>query len=230
MRFGRVFSPGFNRLCKPKGRQAFLLAQMPGFTLLDVGCGNDSPALTKAVRPDCRYLGIDVADYNLSARSKQLADIYRVVPAEGFADAIAEFEGSVDAVVSWHNLEHCNDPKGVLRAMCRALRPGGALYLSFPSKASTGFPSRRGTLNFFDDPTHKQPPDVNDVLALLHAEGVEVTFLARRYRPLVPTVIGLLLEPVSALTRRLMPFGSTWAFYGFEVVIWAHRPRPPHGP
>jgi hypothetical protein len=31
--------------------------------------------------------------------------------------------------------------------------------------------------------------------------------------------LGLLLEPVSMLSKKCIPFGGTWALYGFETVI-----------
>ena len=103
----------------------------------------------------------------------------------------------------------------------QALAPGGRLYLSFPSEASAGFPSRGGCLNFFDDPTHNTIPNFDRVRQALGEGGLTIEFAARRYRPLVKLLQGLLLEPLSRAKNRVLP--GTWALYGFESVIWARR-------
>jgi SAM-dependent methyltransferase len=209
---------------RPHGKEAFLRGLPDRARLLDVGCGNDSPARAKACAPTLHYTGLDVGDYNQHAGSIAAADEYLITTPEQFAATLEGFAGRFDAVVSSHNLEHCNEPARVLAALCGALAPRGRLYLSFPSEASAHLPRRpRNTLNFFDDPTHAQIPRLAEVLPALGSGGLSITFLARRYRPPIPWLAGLLLEPVSFLSRRSMPLGSTWALYGFETVIWAER-------
>jgi len=122
------------------------------------------------------------------------------------------------------NIEHCQAREEVLIAMCLALKPLGQLYLSFPTESSVRFPSRTGTLNYFDDDSHKQaPPIIDDVIRVLREQGMNITFFRRQYRPLLPFVIGIVLEPFSFLFKKVAPLGSTWALYGFETVIWAEK-------
>lgn len=208
----------------PRGKQAFIRGIAPGGALLDVGCGNDSPYQAKLQRADLRYTGLDVGDYRQSAPARDYAERYILTTPERFAAEIARLGAGFDAVISAHNLEHCLEPGAVVQAMCAQVRPGGRLYLSFPCEASLGFPHRAGTLNFNDDPTHRAPPVFKDVLAGIRAAGLRVDFVCRRHRPPIPFLIGLLLEPLSFATRRVMPLRSTWALYGFETVIWASRP------
>ncbi|MBB3606991.1 SAM-dependent methyltransferase [Mycolicibacterium sp. BK556] len=189
--------------------------------VFDVGCGNDSPYLFKSIRPDIRYVGLDVGDYYQEHEPAEYADDYVVVPVSQFLNAIQQRAEQFDAVVSAHNLEHCDDPDNVVKAMAQALRPGGRLYLAFPSAASLSMPSRQGTLNFFDDTTHVRPPDFQNVLRLLRAEGVTIDFAAERYRPPSRVVIGALNEPVSRMRKQVMR--GTWALYGFETVIWGRK-------
>jgi SAM-dependent methyltransferase len=202
-------------------RRYFLEELIDGAEVFDIGCGNDSPFRFKSVRPDIRYVGLDVKDYNQRHDPTEFADEYLAVPAEGFLRAIEERPNQFDAVVSSHNLEHCEDPDGVVKAMARALRPGGRIYLSFPAAATVNMPSREGTLNFWDDDTHVRPPDYGRVLGLLAAEGIGIDFAAERYRPPSRVILGLITEPVSWASKRVLWW--TWALYGFETIIWGTK-------
>lgn len=211
-------------LLRQRGKVAFLQSLPRNAKLLDVGCGNDSPLRIKKQRPDITYTGVDVGDYNQSQDVRLFAEEYIVVTSKTFADEIGRRPDFFDAVICAHNLEHCYEPKHVLAAIAKALKKGGRLYLSFPSEASVRFPSRAGTLNFWDDKSHISVPDFTTVIDLLRTAGLDIDFSSKRYRPLLLALIGLMLEPISILTRRCMPLGSTWALYGFETVIWASRP------
>lgn len=211
------------RVLRPYGKDAFISGLALGARVFDIGCGNRSPERTKALRPDLYYVGLDVQDYGQSRRALGMADEYRIVAPADFNAAVAAESRTMDAVISAHNLEHCDDPMAVIRAMAGALKPGGKLYLSFPCEASVDFPSRRGTLRFADDPTHRAPPVWARVLDQLSACGLTTEVAIPRYRPVVPAALGLLLEPVSALGRRVMPLGSTWSLWGFESVVWATK-------
>jgi SAM-dependent methyltransferase len=211
-------------LVKRRGKYGFIDSLPPKARVLDVGCGNNSPFRFKTQRPDCYYIGLDIGDYNQPAHPKEYADEYILSEPGHFAAAIKGFECQVDAVLSSHNLEHCDAPDEVMVAMLKALKPGGRLYLSFPCEESVRFPRRRGTLNFFDDPTHKTVPNWKNAISKIEQEGLVVDFMAKRYRPPLLAVIGLFLEPVSMLAGKVAPAGATWGLYGFESVIWASRP------
>jgi len=190
--------------------------------VLDVGCGNNSPYQVKSILPRSTYTGVDVGDYNQTKPNK--ADHYILTTPEAFASRIAEFEECFDAVISSHNLEHCNDRHATFRAMLRATRVGGCMYVSFPSTDSVSFPSRAGTLNYFDDPTHRDvPPDVDKLLTMARDYGFETAFLTRGNRPWLARLLGLLLEPVSKARRKVMR--GTWELYGFEAIMVLQRVR-----
>lgn len=195
---------------RPRGKLAFLKSLPPGAKVLDVGCGNNSPRDAKVLRPDLIYTGLDIGDYN-QQDSIRYADAYTLVQPTEFADAISAHAGRLDAVVSSHNLEHCDDPAAVLNAMVTALRPGGRLFLAFPCEESLCFPRRRGTLNFFDDGTHKAVPRWQPVVETLRMRGVTLVYTCRRYRPKLLAGIGLALEPLGQLLGTNMPAGATWA-------------------
>lgn len=207
----------------PHGRATFVKGIPQSCGVLDVGCGNNSPKWFKSIRPDVYYVGIDVADYNQIEAAESHADEYVLCGPEEFVEVIERYRGKMDVVVSSHNIEHCNDPAGVIRAMAEALKPGGGLYLAFPCEESVRFPRRGGCLNFFDDVTHKGPPNWLEILKLLTSYNLQILFKSKRYRPCPLWIKGLLLDPLSAFRREVLTDGSTWAFYGFESVIWATK-------
>jgi SAM-dependent methyltransferase len=140
-------------------------------------------------------------------------------------EEIAKLHGQLDAVVSSRNIAYCDQPDDVLTSMLNAIKPGGRIYLSFPCEESVDFPKRRGGLNFYDEKDHKFLPNWEKIIAKITSEGFFIDFAVKRHRPWFLSVIGLILEPISATIKRVMPAGSTWALYGFESVIWASRPQ-----
>jgi hypothetical protein len=52
-----------SRLLKRKGKDSFIKILSPNSSVLDVGCGNNSPYRFKTQRPDIYYIGLDICDY-----------------------------------------------------------------------------------------------------------------------------------------------------------------------
>ena len=121
-------------------------------------------------------MSVSIGDYNQNANSARCAAEYVVVPVDDFNARMARMAGTFNAVVSAHNIEHCDDPDLTLEVMMAALKPGGRLFLAFPTEASVRFPHRRGTLNFFDDPTPKTMPSFA-VLCDRISSGVSASML-----------------------------------------------------
>jgi SAM-dependent methyltransferase len=137
-----------------------------------------------------------------------------------FAGKIATFNEEFDAIISSHNIEHCNERIVVFLNMIKALKPGGRIYLSFPCEDSVHFPRRAGTLNYYDDDTHNDlPPDFTEFLKILHDNNFTILFEVKKYKPFLMWLIGIILEPYSRYRNKT--FSYTWAYYGFESIIWA---------
>jgi SAM-dependent methyltransferase len=219
-----LLRPLWLALTNPCGRSAFLRQLHRAEAtprILDVGCGNDSPLIVKSELPGCNYTGLDIDDYNQS--SAHMADRYVRTSPEAFAATIRELRPKFDGVICSHNLEHCDDRTATLDAMISVLRPGAWLYLAFPCADSVSFPSRAGTLNYYDDSSHKgTPPEFDLVVSTLRRAGLRVPVAVRRNRPAIRFVRGLLQERSSRRSGKLK--GDTWALYGFESIIWAQRP------
>lgn len=186
-----------------------------------MGCGNDSPAHFKEIRPDLYYVGIDVADYKQVSDPRGHANEYIITTPEYFYTQIAALSATFDAVVSAHNIEHCNAPDETLAAMLSVIKPGGRIFLAFPSEASVNFPHRKGTLNFYDDPTHIYLPKFDSMCEAVTSRGYRIDVAKKRYRPLVRAIRGLVKEPRCRLQGTVE--GEIWSLYGFETIIWATR-------
>jgi SAM-dependent methyltransferase len=216
-----IFKQICSKILRPKGKENFLLSidfETP--KILDVGCGNNSPYKVKSLLPKAYYVGIDILEYKKNYST--MADQFLAVTPDGFTDEISKFTNEFDVVISSHNLEHCNDRWGTLKSMLSSLKVGGSIYISFPCQETQYFPSRAGTLNYFDDPTHQlTPPDFNEIKTVLASYGFFIEYENKHYRPFILYCIGFLLEPISAFFKRKL-YG-TWEFYGFESVIWARK-------
>lgn len=208
-------------MVNPKSKRSFIYSLRSDASVLDIGCGNNSPFYTKSILPNCNYVGVDIGDYNQT--KPNYADQYILTTSDRFHITISEIPGYFDAILSVHNLEHCNDRIATLDAMISKLSKGGRIYITFPCYQSIDFPNRSGTLNYYDDPTHKfTPPDFNVVISKILSSGLEIEYSTQHYRPLVLRSIGFIVEPISFLFKRV--FRGTWAYWGFESIIVARKP------
>src|SRR5579875_3321351 len=106
-----------------------------GARILDIGCGNGSPSLTKRWFPGCHYAGADIERYNLKDADIAAMDEFFLLGRDGSGyDAIPE--ASYDFVILNHVIEHMPDPKPVLASLCSKLRPGAHIWIAFPSLRS----------------------------------------------------------------------------------------------
>jgi SAM-dependent methyltransferase len=200
-------------------------------SVLDVGCGNDSAFWTKQILPECHYVGIDIEDY--AFEKKEFANEYYLTDSLNFSSLINDVGaqdlietksgyGKFDAVISAHNLEHVHDRKATLIAMCSALKKGGKIFLAFPSSKTRFFPSRTGSLNYYDDPSHTgEPPNFSETISILKQNGIIISFKARRYRDSRKLLTGIRNEYKSHRTKTVLE--GTWALWGFESIIWGER-------
>jgi 2-polyprenyl-3-methyl-5-hydroxy-6-metoxy-1,4-benzoquinol methylase len=200
------------RLLKPLGRSAFLRSLDEGSAVLDVGCGESGGRVAKAASRRLRYTGIDIEPRTVDPDQR-----FILTDAANFSGSIGELDGCFEAIVSCHNIEHCDAEEETLRSMARALKSGGRLYISTPSEKAEGLPSRYPCLNYFDDKTHKRDRmKINEIVKILEREGLQVEVLASEYRPLILRIIGLVLEVPSRMTSKCML--GTWELHGFESV------------
>ena len=196
--------------------------------ILDVGCGNNSPSVTKRWFPGCHYSGADIQRYNLDSEDEAAMDEFFLLGADGSGyDAIPD--GSYDFVILNHVIEHMRDPRPVLKMLCAKLKPGALIWIAFPSLRSMILPSSADeTLQFCDDPTHVYVPGVREVANVLLANGVRVLHAGRSREGLLTTLadsLKLLKRLLArALTGRFSGRGM-WYLLGFEDHVLGQR-RP----
>lgn len=189
---------------------------------LDVGCGNHMPQVTKKRFPAWNYYGLDRADYNVDAADKAvMAGYYRVDLATGTLDSLPD--AFFDIIVMSHVLEHLHNGLDVLDGLTHKLKPGGRIYLEFPSERSLALPSMKGTLQFCDDDTHVRVYGVREVANRLMAGGLTVTKAGPR-RYWVRIVVLPIVVPLKLLLGRGFEAGDFWDVTGFADYVFARKP------
>lgn len=94
--------------------------------LLDVGCG--AGAVLRALSGNgWQCEGTEVSDV-AARRLREEGFIIHV----GTMEALAPGLGSYDVVVMSETIEHVRDPRQLMEATARVIRPGGAIYLTTP--------------------------------------------------------------------------------------------------
>jgi SAM-dependent methyltransferase len=196
----------------------------PGLRILDIGCGNNSPATTKQWFPGSHYSGADIQRYNLDDQDLAAMDTFYLLDPDGEGYSAIP-ESSFDFIVLHHVVEHMPTPGPILAAICSKLKPGGYIWIAFPSLRSLSLPSAQGTLQFCDDPTHVRVPEVREISNVLLANGVKVVH-AGRSRSFVREMIGAMLLPWALLRRMItgrLSGRGLWYILGFEDHVFGQR-------
>src|SRR3974377_239438 len=81
----------------------------PGIRILDIGCGNNSPSITKRWFPECHYSGADIESYNLSDDDKDVMDEFFLLGADGSGYSAIP-DRSYDFIILHHVVEHMAKP------------------------------------------------------------------------------------------------------------------------
>jgi SAM-dependent methyltransferase len=151
-------------------------------TILDAGCGGGVFSFELAKRhPEAQVLGLDM-DGDLITRANTIAERAGLTNCRfDIADVTKlGFDSEFDMVVSVDNLEHVDDDVTAMKALRRALRPGGRLVVHVP-----GYERRWllfGKRVNFDVPGHVRPGyRTHELVSKLGAAGFEVTSAAATY-------------------------------------------------
>jgi SAM-dependent methyltransferase len=203
--------------CPVKFKFARTILRARRIKILDFGCGNHSPTITKRWFPLAEYYGADIQDYNLDDADRAAMErFFKIDPSGGGYDAIPD--QAYDFIVLNHVLEHIREQEPVVRALCRKLKPGGLIWIAFPSVRSLSLPSAVGSLHFCDDDSHVRCCDVREVSNWLLDEHVKV-LAAGRSRDALRLALGAILLPFAVASKLLtgrMKARGLWYILGFE--------------
>ncbi|HEX3968247.1 MAG TPA: methyltransferase domain-containing protein [Edaphobacter sp.] len=192
--------------------------------ILDIGCGNNSPSTTKHWFPGCHYSGADIAQYNNNEQDLAAIDDFYPLGLDGSGYSVIP-DKSYDFIILHHVIEHMETPAPILATICSKLKPGGYIWIAFPSLRSLSLPSAEGSLQFCDDPTHVHVPEVREISNILLANDVKV-LNAGRSKDFVRTLIGAAILPLAFLRRLFtgrMSAKGLWYVLGFEDHVFGQR-------
>lgn len=145
-------------------------------SVLDVGCGTHSASIIKKFLPHAKYYGLDKdTSYLISEKDLSLMEKFYEIDLNN-TEALTQIPGNFfDIVFMNHVLEHIPNGEDVILNILPKVKTGGKVYIEFPSLHSDKLPSiGKGTLNFYDDPTHIRIYNYKDVSSLLNKNGFEI--------------------------------------------------------
>lgn len=189
------------------------------FRILDIGAGPEDGRIARTLFPGCHFEAVNIAPLDTSQRDA--FDAFHQVDLNG-SDLSFLPEGGFDYVISSHTIEHLEDGPRTVAQMCRKVRPGGQIYLEWPSVKSETFPIKGVGLNFYDDGTHLRTFPRAEIEAVLQAEGFDIDYSGYRRMWLRMLIAPLLIIRRSLKLRRLVLYDA-WDITGFCYVIRAAR-------
>lgn len=194
------------------------------FKVLDLGCGNHS-AKRFTNYFNCEYHGVDISrDYNNSQSDFNLmAGFYEIDLTTLAFDSIPN--DFFDVIYCSHIIEHLFNGDQVISKMFCKLKYGGVMYLEYPSRKSIFFPSKPGTLNFYDDESHIRLYSLYELLNVFTVNNMKVLDkgVCRR-------VSKIFAMPFLAIRHKfhgggVLEGGFFWDLYGFAEYIVAQKPE-----
>jgi len=197
----------------------------PEVKILDVGCGNNSPSRTKRHYPKCRYYGLD------KARQQDISN-QDIISMEQFFEIDLSNTNSLsqvpdmffDCVLLSHVIEHLENGGEVIISLFQKLVKGGVIYIEFPSPKSVNFPRMKGTLNFYDDPSHVKIYQLEEISTLLSDNGLEIIRAGTR-RSLKRILLLPLYALVSLVSHGYIGGSVFWDIFGFaDYLIAVKKP------
>ncbi len=190
--------------------------------VLEVGIGNDSPLRFKRIFPQCKYYGVD-KDLNYNLSEKSLSSIHKFYQVDLEKDSLVEIPNEFfDYVIIAHVIEHLENGEEIISELANKVKSGGGFYIEYPRKASAKFPSMKGTLNFYDDPTHKRFYEIDILKKILVSEGFRIIKSGTKRD--FTRIVGIPFMIAKSLIVLKYIRGSVfWDLLGFAEFILAER-------
>lgn len=190
--------------------------------ILDAGCGPREALIARNLFEGCWFEGIDIADVPRGGPERRAFDRYHQVDLDE-TDLCFVPDADFDYVICSHTIEHVEDGLALVARLCAKVRPGGRLYLEWPSVESQTFPLRGFGLNFFEDGTHKQTFALEDVATVVQRNGLVIAHAGRR-RQIARMLLAPMLATYHSLRARRVTLYDFWDLAGSCYVVRAMRP------
>lgn len=185
--------------------------------VLDVGCGDKSPEVTLSYYPSVEYSGIDNRKVNTGVKTKK----FFLCDVEG--NDLKEIPNNeYNVLLLSHIIEHVSDGERLLSVLAHKLKKGGIIYVETPTERSLRFPSWYGTLNFFDDPTHKKIYAVKAIESILRSSGFSIIGSGTR-RNLKRILLSPLYAVLSLIRDKRVNATVVWDLVGFAGYVLAQK-------
>lgn len=190
--------------------------------ILDIGSGSHSSTITKKWLPQCHYTGVDrdVSYDNTEEDIRNMDEFFQLDLTELAFDAIPD--DTYDVIIMSHVIEHLNNGDQVLPLLFQKLKKGGLFYIEFPCEASASFPSKKETLNFFDDDTHVRIWSIKEV-ANIFMKGKFNVKMAGKNRSWINIALMPIKIPLQLITKGYVRGGVYWDAYGFADYLIAEK-------
>jgi len=192
------------------------------FRLLDIGAGNRSANKTKYIFPNCEYHGLDkTKDYNYDETDFVLmSKFYEIDLTTLNFNAIPN--NFFDVIVMSHVIEHLHNGDLVIQSLIPKLKKGGLFYLEYPGLRSTQFPSMKGCLNFFDDPTHVRIYSLKEIYNLFLSKGI-IPIKGGIRRNMIRISLLPFLIPLRIIKYGHLQGPDFWDLFGFAEYVIARK-------
>jgi len=192
------------------------------FGMLDVGCGNESPYYFKKYYPEIIYDGIDKElSYNISNKSIKLINEFYPLNLEK-NDLNVIKNDNYEFIILSHIIEHLDNGYELIEELSKKVKKNGYIYIEYPSERSKNFPSMKGTLNFYDDPTHKKFYNIEKILEILIRNKFQIIKSGTK-RDILRIIFIPYMILKSLIVNHYVRGSIFWDLMGFAEYILAKK-------
>jgi len=215
----KIIPPYGLRLLKKYSKKISFSGENKNF--LDIGCGNSSPLrFAYMFDKNYNYYGLDREEYNIRTADKSIGKIYSIdLEKQNIKEILKNTKFSI--INFTHVIEHLNNGYDVISQLREIQPKGGLLYIETPSPESITFKSTgSGTLNFFDDASHKKVYPIDEIEKILIKNNYKIIKKGKRkdYRMLIIFPIAII---IFILIRKPVYGTFLWDIKGFANYILA---------
>ncbi len=183
--------------------------------ILDVGAGPADARIAKRLFSSCNFVAVNIAPLEDDRQCE--FDAYHQVDLNGSQLTFLPDEG-FDYVISSHTIEHLDDGRKTVAMLCDKVRPGGRIYIEWPSIESMCFPIRNLGLNFFDDPTHVRTFEIDEISDIVRSHGFLIQYVGFR-RIWLRIVFSPILVVLHSIRKRQLVLYDFWDITKFAYVL-----------